>query len=436
LLGEEGHQSGLRVRGIKAGIELLEGEKRLDEPAVRENPAIGDGGEETMLAVVAGDRLRIEGVDVGVAGVLRVEGEDGSQTMSGIDVPIELRLGVDALVDADVVGTGERRSANGVVAVVERLEEKQFPAKERTGKGEMRGETLEAVDMVINPAETGDGILEEPLPFIAATAGGDFDDAAGKGAKFGREGIGEYTHGFDGGGGKTKSGLAGEGIADGGVVDERGGLIGVAALDADKAIGTAENTGEERKCFLEIVVEADKRFERGGSEDLSATGTGSGVNAGRIGGDSDGFGLFLWNELKIDDGGSIRFEGDSFCDGCKACEGDRKFVIARKDADKGVLPEVVGHGGEFPAGGKVFKRDAGVGPEGLDVICIDGKNVAGEAGGVGKRGYGESHKEEEEPQEFCGNTERCAGSYGSAWRAHEEQRTAVRWEERRGRCTG
>lgn len=51
-------------------------------------------------------------------------------------------------------------------------------------------------------------------------------------------------------------------------------MIGVAAFNADEAVGAPEYAGEKRQCFLEIVVEAHEGFEHGGGEDLAAAGTG------------------------------------------------------------------------------------------------------------------------------------------------------------------
>ena len=44
----------------------------------------------------------------------------------------------------------------------------------------MRGEALDAVGAVIDPAKTRDGIFEKPFPFVTSAAGSDLDDAAGK----------------------------------------------------------------------------------------------------------------------------------------------------------------------------------------------------------------------------------------------------------------
>lgn len=171
----------------------------MHETAVWEDPAIRNGSEETALTEIVGDGLRIECVDVGVIGVFGIESEDGGEAVGRVDVPIELRLGVDALVDANVVGIGERRDAESVVAQVKRLEDVEFAFNERAGKGEMRREALYSVSAAIDPTETRNGIFEEPLPFIAAAARGDFNDTAGKITELGRKRIGEHAHGIDGG---------------------------------------------------------------------------------------------------------------------------------------------------------------------------------------------------------------------------------------------
>jgi hypothetical protein len=45
--------------------------------------------------------------------------------------------------------------------------------------------------------------------------------------------------------------LPGDGIGDAGIVDESTGLVGLAALDVDKAVGPANDTGEEGESILE-----------------------------------------------------------------------------------------------------------------------------------------------------------------------------------------
>ena len=80
--------------------------------------------------------------------------------MIGGDVPIDLRVGVSTLVDADVVGIRKGGNTGEVVTKVERLEEEEFVAKNGTGESEMRRRAFDAVHLGINPAKPGDGVFE------------------------------------------------------------------------------------------------------------------------------------------------------------------------------------------------------------------------------------------------------------------------------------
>lgn len=424
LFGEKSHHAGRRVCRKKMGVELLDGEERLHETTARKNPAVRDRGEETAVAIIVGDGLRIKGVDVGVVGVFGIEGQGGGKPVGRIDVPIDLRLRVDAFVDADVVGIGKRGRADRVVSQIERLEDVEFTFDERAGEGEMRGEALDAVGAVIDPAKTRDGIFEKPFPFVTSAAGSDLDDAAGKIAELRGKRIRKNAHGFHCGVRNTKRGLAGERITDGGIVDERVGLIGVATFDADEAVGSAENAREKRKSFLEIVVEANEGFEHGGREDRAAGGSGGCVDTAGIGGDGDGLGMRLREKLEIDDGRSGGGESDFSCGGGEASEGDGEFVVAGENADEGVLAEFVGDGGQFPARGEIFQRDAGVGPKSLDVILIEGEDGAGESGSVGRERRYEEKKKSGEGEESS-----------RAWKSHWDDRTGIGCGGRRGGVT-
>ena len=122
-------------------------------------------------------------------------------------------------------------------------------------------------------------------------------------------------------------------------------MIGVPALDADKAVRATEYAGEKRESFLEIVVEADEGLEHGGGEDLPASGTGGSVDGvWIIGGDSDGFGLGLREELEIGVGRSGGGERYAAIGGNESGQGDGDFVIAGEDAGEEILPQVVGDG--------------------------------------------------------------------------------------------
>ena len=66
--------------------------------------------------------------------------------------------------------------------------------------------------------------------------------------------------------------------------------------------------------------------------------------------------------------------GESF----KACEADGNFTFARKCAEKGVLAEIIGDGGDFYAAGQILERDFRVRPNSLDVRT-SGIDSAGES---------------------------------------------------------
>ena len=385
LFRVEGHEAGIGIGRKGADLKPLNGEERLDKAAFGENPAIGNGAEKAALAIIGGDGLGVEGIDVGVLSILRVERENAGQAMTAVDVPVELSLRVGALIDADVIGVWKGRRADGVVAVVERLEKIEFATNQRAGKGKMRSEALDAVSAAVDPAETRDRIFEEPLPFITTAAGCDFDHAARETAVFSGERIGEDSHRFDSGRRKAKRGLTGEGIADGNIVEESCGLVGVASLDVDETIGTAENSGKQRKRFLEIVIQPDQRFEGGSRQDLCSPGTRGSVNAGRIGANCYRCGLLLQNKLKIDARRSACADRDLLSGRCKAGESNGEFILAGKYAHKRVLAEVIGDGGELPARNKIFEGDASVGPEDPDAIAIDREDDPGNAAGAGKR---------------------------------------------------
>ncbi len=159
FFGEKGHFAGGRSRK-NLSVETFHGEERGKIAAVRENPAFRGGSKESTLAVTGGDGLRIKGVNVGVLCVLRIDREHYGEVMIGGDVPIDLRVGVSALVDADVVGIGKRGDTGEVVTKVERLEEEEFVAKDGPGESEMRRRAFDAVHLVIDPTEAGDGVFE------------------------------------------------------------------------------------------------------------------------------------------------------------------------------------------------------------------------------------------------------------------------------------
>src|SRR6476646_6571953 len=73
---------------INARIELLVRKQGLDEAAIGQNPAMSNGKKVVAQAIVGGDRLGIERVDVGVRSVLRIESKHRGESMARRGVPI------------------------------------------------------------------------------------------------------------------------------------------------------------------------------------------------------------------------------------------------------------------------------------------------------------------------------------------------------------
>lgn len=184
LLGIQRHRARLPIGGRYPHVELLDGKERLHISAIRKNPAVRDRREKAALALIRGNRLRVEGIDVRVGGVLGIECENAGEPMTRIYVPIDLRLRVDTLVNANIVRIWQRRRADGVVTLVQRLKDVQLSFDEGTGESEMRCQAFDPMNVVIDPTEAGKGVLEQPFPFIATAARGHFDNPARKTAEF------------------------------------------------------------------------------------------------------------------------------------------------------------------------------------------------------------------------------------------------------------
>jgi len=169
-----------------------------------------------------------------------------------------------------------------------------------------------------------------------------------------------------------------DGIGDAGIVDECTGLVGLAALDVDEAVGPANDTGEEREGILEIAIEADDGFQGAGGERWACGDAGGDVDTAGRRGDGDGFGALFRSELEIELVGLFRVQSDAFGESVEAGEGDGDFAFAGEDANEEILAEIVGDGGNFLVGGEAFEGDFGVRPDGLDLIVAEGEDDARE----------------------------------------------------------
>jgi hypothetical protein len=104
LFRVEGHEAGIGIGRKGADLKTLDGEERLNETPFGENPAVGNGTEKAALAIIGGNGLRVESINVGVFSILRVESENGGQALSAVDVPVQLSLRIGTLIDTHVIG--------------------------------------------------------------------------------------------------------------------------------------------------------------------------------------------------------------------------------------------------------------------------------------------------------------------------------------------
>ena len=172
--------------------------------------------------------------------------------------------------------------------------------------------------------------------------------------------------------------MTGDGISDAGIIDEGAGLLGLATLDVDEAVGPANDAGEQRECLLEIAVKADEGFEDVGGERRAGGGAGGDFDTVCLGSDGDVLGAFFGAELKIKLVGLLGIEGDAFGESFKAREADGDFTFAWENAPKGVLAEIIRDSRDFFVAGQILERDFRVGPNSLDLIRANRKDRAGE----------------------------------------------------------
>ena len=94
--------------------------------------------------------------------------------------PIELRICVYLFNDANVVWVGQRWHRDRIVAIAQRLENKEPVFLERAGKRQVRRCALHSMSVTVDPSKARYRIFKEPLPFVRAAASAQVDNAAGE----------------------------------------------------------------------------------------------------------------------------------------------------------------------------------------------------------------------------------------------------------------
>ena len=119
---------------------------------------------------------------------------------------------------------------------------------------------LDAVKLVIDPAEPGDGIFKKTFPFIGAAASVDFDDATAKAAIFGGKGLERTRMDSTAAVGSLRAGCPVKGSAMLALLTSA--LVDwLPTLDVDEAVGSTKDARKKGKRILKIAVEADDGFE-------------------------------------------------------------------------------------------------------------------------------------------------------------------------------
>lgn len=187
-------------------------------------------------------------------------------------------------------------------------------------------------------------------------------------------------------------------------------MVGLAAFDVNEAVRPANDAGEKRQRILEIAVEADEGLQDAGAESGAGGRAGGGVDTVSWRGDGNAFSVFFGSELEVELVGLFSVKCDVFVEYLETREKDGDFVFAREDTHEGILAKVVGDGGEFFAGGKIFESDFRVWPDGLDLIGADGENDAGELRGFGREDERRNCKEEGAEAQNAGKPEWCGAN--------------------------
>ena len=397
-LGKEEHPSP-EVGRVDVHVVVLDAEGGLEQRPVGEKIAVLQPRHPALLAAVGGDFLRVEGVQVGVAVLLRVGGENPGEEMILVQGEVELGEAVEAFELGVLLRHGEARDRRAHEAVLERLHNREAVLDDGPAHGEARRERLDAAQAALASARPREEVLQAVLPLVAGARGLDGGDGAGELAVLGVVGVREDFDFLDDVARQVDGPLAGDRVGDVRAIDQPPGLRRGGALDLDEPVGAAHDAGHERQCVLETLAD-----ERGVLQSLLAHRA---LGRGLLGLDALGFGadfdfgahrleLHLESELEERPG----FDGHLARCVLVAFERDRERVEARRQAGEVVgavvggrgfiAPARVGLGGEHELRARQEDRLA-VGRRGARV-AVELPRLLGDSRGRPQRGEQEEEK--------------------------------------------
>src|ERR1017187_1377883 len=282
------------------GVEAGDGEDGFEQ-AADDGEAVGEGAGVVVGTGVGGGGLGVEVVDVDESQALGSDMDRGRDKVLVRDHPVELSKGVNALLPLQVEGEGQGVDGSFADLVIDAFGEIEFAGDEGAFEIETGGSVAETAQVPTADEEFGEWIVQFPLPFFAAAAGFNGNQAGRKAPVLGQKGGLVNVDGFDAIDGDGEAELAGGRVGDVGGVDDHGAAVFGGGGDHEASPWFANHSGNH-----------GEGVGNGGG----LAGKILGVNRGEGGGSGghlfDGRGgAFDFDGFAVGDGGDEgQFEGD------------------------------------------------------------------------------------------------------------------------------
>ena len=227
---------------VKAGhrIRALE-QRRAERHAMRQRAGV------VVRAGVRRRLFRVEVVHVHVAQPLRHDVKGGGDELFVGDHPVQLGEGIQAFHRLLIARKGQGVDGGLLDFVFEAFGQVEFAGQDGAFEIEPGCGRLEPAQVPAADAKLGEGIVQFPLPLVAAALGFHRHEAGGKASVFGQEGSlvdVDRLHAIHRDGDAE---LAGGGVGDIRRVDDQGAAILRAIGDAQRAAGLAHHAGNQRQ---------------------------------------------------------------------------------------------------------------------------------------------------------------------------------------------
>src|ERR1039458_6289288 len=229
-----------------SGVEAGDGEDGFEQ-AAEDGEAVGEGAAVVVGTGVGGGGFGVEVIDVHESEPLGSDVCGGRDEVVVRDDPIQLRKRVEALLLLQVEGKGQGVDGSLADLVIDAFGEIEFARDDGAFEIEAGRCVAEAAQPPTVDEEFGEWIVQFPLPFFAAAAGFDGNQAGGKAPVLGEERGLVNVDGFDAIDGDGEAELAGGGVGDVGGVDDHGAAVFGRGGDHQAAAGRANHSRNHRE---------------------------------------------------------------------------------------------------------------------------------------------------------------------------------------------